>query len=322
MKNRYTYSFFLLVASLFLAAGCSDDDCPGTSNNGLVSPGLDVTLSDTTQSPMTGVIEVYPCNPGTSVYFGNYVGNNLTPLPGMYFLSNGDVAAGQTSRPISLPIGGYNMIYWGTPKYEEPIYANPVVVDPAITLGADLSQQYFGLRKYVSDTVYYPAYDLVYAVKPIVIGSEKLSASLARKVAGIKVIVKDKNNGILSASISTMTVKIGGIAEKLNMYTGEPVTQNKTVMFPLVLSADGMQMSNATVMVFPSAANPLFQLIITLKNGTQRIFKQNLTDPLTANRKLTLTLVLGDIFTEENTGAFTIDNWTEQTEVIDIPVLD
>lgn len=47
----------------------------------------------------------------------------------MYYLQNGEIY-GDKNREISLPVGTYNMIYWGTPKYEEPIYSNPVVVDP------------------------------------------------------------------------------------------------------------------------------------------------------------------------------------------------
>ena len=137
-----------------------------------------------------------------------------------------------------------------------------------------------------------------------------------------KVIVKDKNNGILSSSISGMKVNIGGIAEKLNLYTAEPVNQTKTVTFPLVLSTDGTQMSNATVMLFPSATSPLFQLIITLKNGTVKTFKQTLSAPLKANTRLTLTLTLGDIFSEEETGNFTIDNWQEESETIEVPSLN
>ena len=161
--------------------------------------------------------------------------------------------------------------------------------DPQLTLGGDLSQQYFGLRQNLPDTTYYPVFDLVYAVKPANIGTEELNAAMKRKVAGLKVIVKDKNNGILSSSISGMKVNIGGIAEKLNLYTAEPVNQTKTVTFPLVLSTDGTQMSNATVMLFPSATSPLFQLIITLKNGTVKTFKQTLSAPLKANTRLTLT---------------------------------
>ena len=137
-----------------------------------------------------------------------------------------------------------------------------------------------------------------------------------------KVIVKDKNNGILSSSISGMKVNIGGIAEKLNLYTAEPVNQTKTVTFPLVLSTDGTQMSNATVMLFPSATSPLFQLIITLKNGTVKTFKQTLSAPLKANTRFTLTLTLGDIFSEEETGNFTIDNWQEESETIEVPSLN
>lgn len=175
---------------------------------------------------------------------------------------------------------------------------------------------------YPSDTTYYPVFDLAYAVKPAHIGTEDLSASLARQVAGLKVIVKDKNNGILSSSISSIQVLIGGIAEKLNFYTAAPVNQTKTVAFPLTLSTDGTIMSNATVMLFPSAAKPLFQLVITLKNGTVKKFQQTLSAPLKANTKLTLTLTLGDIFSEENPGDFTIDNWQEESETIDIPVLN
>ena len=33
-------------------------------------------------------------------------------------------------QELSLPAGLYNMIYWGTPKYEEPIYAHPLMRDP------------------------------------------------------------------------------------------------------------------------------------------------------------------------------------------------
>lgn len=316
----------LLTATLL--AGCADDNSPfiidtggiGGGETGLITPGIRATLDDT-QSPMSGILEAYPCQPGTSIYFGNYVEGSLTPFNGMYYLQNGEIY-GDKNREISLPVGMYNMVYWGTPKYEEPSYSNPAITDPGLTIGADLSQLYLGLRRNLPDTTYYPVYDLVYAVKPTHIGAEELSASLKRQVAGLKVTVKNKNNGVLSASIARMQVLIGGIAEKLNFYTAEPVNQSKTVTFPLVLSTDGTQMSNATVMLFPSAEKPLFQLIITLKNGTVKTYKQNLSSPLKANSKLTLTLTLGDIFSEETTGSFTLDNWEEESETIDIPILE
>ena len=119
-----------------------------------------------------------------------------------------------------------------------------------------------------------------------------------------------------------MTVHIGGIAEKMNLYTAAVTNQTKTVAFPLVLSTDGTQMSNATVMLFPSSVSPLFQLIVTLKNGTVKTFKQPLSSPLKANTRLTLTLTLAEIFSEEETGNFTIDNWQEESETIDIPSMN
>ena len=270
---------------------------------------------------MTGVLEAYPCQAGSAIYYGNYIEGKLTPFPGMYYLQDGAIY-GNKNRELSLPVGTYNMIYWGTPKYEEPIYSNPVVIDPQITIGGDLSQQYFGLRRISTDTTYYPVFDLVYTVKPAHIGTEELSAAMQRVVAGLKVIVKNKNNGILSSSIASMEVHIGGIAEKLNVYTAAPVNQTKTVAFPLVLSADGTQMSNATVMLFPSSAKPIFKLIIKLKNGNTKTYQQPLNAPLKANNKLTLTLTLGDIFSEETSGGFTIDNWQEENETIDIPTLE
>lgn len=325
---------FLTTMAAAILAGCSSDNpmLPidggngnngGGDNNGLVSPRVRATVNtpENPQSPMTGVLEVYPCQPGTSIYFGNYVEDVLTPFPGMYTLKDGNTF-GEPNRAISLPVGTYNMVYWGTPKYEEPTYSNPVVMEPQLTIGGDLAQQYFSMRQNIPDTTYYPVYDLVYAVKPANIGTEELSAAMKRQVAGLKVVVKDKNNGVLSSSIKTMEVHVGGIAEKLNMYTAAPVNQTKTVAFPLVLSTDGTQMSNATVMLFPSATSPLFQLIITLKNGTVKTFKQALSSPLKINTRLTLTLTLGDIFTEEENGNFTIDNWQEESETIEVPSLN
>ena len=78
----------------------------------------------------------------------------------------------------------------------------------------------------------------------------------------------------------------------------------------------------ATVMLFPSFGKPEFQMSIILKNGNVKSFKQTLNGPLEANSKLTLTLTLGDIFSEESSGEFTLDNWNEESQTIDVPSLD
>lgn len=311
--------------ALFMASCVKDDDCPKAvvDANALITPKLYATVenSSNTQSPMTGILTVAPCQPNSAIYFGNYVEGKLTPFDGYYNVKNGDFYQEAINREISLPAGPYNMVYWGTPKYETPIYANPAVRDPVYVIGQDMSRQTFSMFRMSKDTTYYPVFDMVYAVKATNIGTENLSAALKRTVAGLKVIVKDRDNGILSASIDSMYVHVTGISTALNFYTAQPVPTTGTVAFPLIRSTDGTQMSNATVMLFPSIGKPVFKLFILLKNGTLKSFQQSLETPMTANTKLTLTLTLGDIFSEESSGSFTIENWNEQTQTIDVPSL-
>ena len=89
----------------------------------------------------------------------------------------------------------------------------------------------------------------MHTVQSANIGSEDLKASLKRVVTGLKVIIKNKDNGILSSSIDSMTVRVTNIAGELNFYTGAPQGNPRTVAFPLVRSVDSTQMSNATVML-------------------------------------------------------------------------
>lgn len=310
------------VLAAFVAS-CSDDDDAKTDNNGLISPRINMNVSTTSgQSPLTGILTIAPCQPNSSTYYGNYVNGKLTPFYGYYHIKDGTFYDEAVNRELSLPVGTYNMIYWGTPQYKEPIYAYPALKDVSYSIGADMSKQAFGLQKISSDTIYYPVFDLVHITQPAKVGSEDLTASLQRAVTGLKVIVKDKNNGILSSSIDSTAVRITNISSELNFYTGSPQGTPLTVAFPLIRSVDGTQLSNATVMMFPSIGKPEFQLTIMLKNGTVKEFKQTMSSPLTANNKLTLTLTIGDIFSEESSGEFTIENWNEENQTIDVPILD
>ena len=308
---------FAVLAAI--VASCADDNPPQIEKSSeLVSPRLLMDVStESGQSPLTGILTIMPCKAGTSIYYGNYINRKLTPFYGYYQVKDGAFYNDGVNRELSLPAGLYNMIYWGTPKYEEPIYAHPLMRDPVYILGEDMSRQHFSLFKMEADTT-----DLVHAVQPANIGSEDLKASLKRVVTGLKVIIKDKNNGILSSSIDSMVVRITNIAGELNFYTAAPQGSPRTVAFPLVRSVDGTQMSNATVMLFPSFGKPEFQMSIILKNGNVKSFKQTLNGPLEANSKLTLTLTLGDIFSEESSGEFTLDNWNEESQTIDVPSLD
>lgn len=317
----------LLAALAFVAASCDDDESnhPDTppENGELIAPALymNVTTSDGNK-PFTGVLSIAPCTEGTSIYYGNYVNHKLTPFYGYYFVQEGSLYQSDNNRTLYLPAGTYDMIYWGTPKYEEPIYAYPAVRDPAYTIGNDLSQQDFTLLKMSEDTTYYPTYDLVYALHSVKVGEEDLDANLQRVVAGIKIILKDKDNKVLDTSITNVEVRVTNIAQQLNAYTAKPHGDACTVAFPLVRSTDGLQMSNSTVMLFPSYGTPELQLIISLEDGHTKHFSQHLKQSLKANDLLTLTISIGDILMEEGSGDFTVDDWNESSDEIDVPVLE
>lgn len=269
---------------------------------------------------MTGILEVFPCKTGTSIYFGNYINNKLTVFNGFYPIEDGHIYEG-FNRLLSLPEQTYNMVYWGTPVYEDPIYSSPSIVTPGLTIGADLSSLYLTLRKNIKEDTYNPVYDLVYAVEETDITYEDLSASLKRVVAGLKVSVTTDDSSAFSPNITNMEIRIGGIAEKLNYYTAEPENKTKTVKFELVRSEDGKQMTNGTVMLFPSANNPKLELRITLKDGTVRILTKNINTTLSADTRLTLNIVLGDIIIGEGSGNFTIEGWNETSETIEFPIV-
>ena len=135
-----------------------------------------------------------------------------------------------------------------------------------------------------------------------------------------KVSVTMNDSSTFSPNIASMEVRIGSIAEKMNYYTAQAENKTKTVKFGLVRSDDGKTMSNATVMLFPSAANPLFELRITMQDGSLHKLSQNLGSTLSANTRLTLNIVMGDIIVGETSGHFTIEEWEEASETIEFPI--
>ena len=60
----------------------------------------------------------------------------------------------------------------------------------------------------------------------------------------------------------------------------------------------------------------------TAQDGSQHILNQNLNTPLSANTRLTLNIVLGEIHTGSDAGNFTIEDWNESTETIEFPIID
>lgn len=239
---------FGVLGLLALVSACNDDhedvNAPTQVDaRSLVTPSINIRVADQfTQKAFTGILEVYPCNQNQTTYFGNYVNGKLTPFNGYYTIVNGQ-DFGNNNRNISLPINTYNMVYWGTPKYDEPIYNQPAVKSPGMTVGANVSDLYFSLRAN-QDSTYMPVYDLVYAMKTVQIGEEDIQATLSHVGAGLKIIAQMQQGKTFSPNITGIQARIGSIAEKLNFYTAEPSNMTKTVKFDLEYSADSTSMSN------------------------------------------------------------------------------
>lgn len=321
--KKYTLLAFGL---LFFAVSCCKDDNPDSSEDQipeseLIEPAVMVRLSEPlSQQPFTGALEIYPCTSESSIYYGNYINGKRSVFNGFYMIVDGDVS-GQYNRELHLPVGDYNMVYWGTPKYEEPIHNAPQVVTPPLTEGSDLSQLYFSLRSLGND-LYSPVYDLVHAIKPAHIGTDVLQTSLSRVGSALKVIVQQTDGSAFTPDIASVKVNIGNIAEKINFYTAEAENMTKTVQFELSRSEDDMTYENATVMLFPSADTPPLQLLITLQDGTEYKLQENLKSALSPNTRLTLNINVGTILPDGNPGDFTYDDWNETSETIDFPIVD
>ena len=198
------------------------------------------------------------------------------------------------------------MVYWGTPKYDEPIHNSPQIVSPGLIEGADLSKLYFSLRS-IGNGLYSPVYDLVHAVKSAHIGTDALQTSLSRVSSGLKMVIKQSDGSAFIPEIASVKVNIGNIAEKINFYTGTAENMTKTVQFELSRSEDGLSYGNITVMLFPSAANPPLELIITLQDGTEYKLSENLNATLSPNTRLTLNINVGKILVDGNPGDFDYD---------------
>ena len=326
MKNLLLTAFGFLL----LTTACSKDDPADDNNNNndnqvaeasLIAPEIDVRMAEPlSQQAFSGALEIYPCDEGSSIYYGNNISGKLSIFNGLYMIVDGNVS-GSYNRELHLPIGNYNMLYWGTPKYDEPINNSPQIVAPGLSAGADLSKLYFSLRS-IGNNLYSPTYDLVYALKPAEIGTEPLQASLSRVSAGLKIIVKQSDGSAFTTDITSVKVNIGNIAEKINFFTAQPENMTKTVQFELSRSEDGLTYQNATVMLFPSSETPPLELIITLQDGTEFTLQENLSSTLSPNTRLTLNIEVGTILPSGNPGDFTYDKWNESSENINFPLVD
>ncbi len=314
--------FFYFFSALLVFVGCSnDDECYNEANSklgNLVSPELFVTELNT-NIPYSGILDIYPCVSGTSTYYGNYRNGQLSPLNPIYTIASGSIQ--NYVRPLLLPVGTYTLLYWGVASAgADGTYDYPASTEPALVLNEDMSSQYYGLRQYSSDTICYPIYDYVFAVKQVDLGSENIAVALQRKTAGINVTLKNEDSSSLATSIDSVRVYVGNLAEKVNVYNGSYENYTKTVMIPLTIS--GTQAVNKTAMVLPSDVPPYFRVEIDLKNGETKKYETHLSSILSPGTKLSIIMVSNIIFSETTEGSgFEVSDWTETEETITLPPL-
>ena len=152
--------------------------------------------------------------------------------------------------------------------------------------------------------------------------TDYLTAASIRFSVRFKVILQQEENSSFSSSITSVNVHIGNIAEKMNFYTAEAENMTKTVKFELSRSEDATIMSNPTVMLFPSAPNPLLELFITLADGSVHTLFTALSSTSSSNTLLPLNIVVGKILPGGYPVNFTIESWNEESETIEFPVVD
>ena len=103
---------FMALSLIFLASSCSNDDRKSDEQPtpALITPDISVRMAEPLSvHPFTGILEIYPCNDESSVYYGNYFNGKLTPFYGYYTILNGDIS-GQYNRELHLPVGLVNTI--------------------------------------------------------------------------------------------------------------------------------------------------------------------------------------------------------------------
>lgn len=267
------------------------------------------------ENPFGGLLAVYPCQSGSSLYYGNYSNGNISRVYANYVIAMGSIT--QSNPPLTLPIGQYNLIYWGISKAIDVAYENPAVMEPALAIGTDTKDLYFTLRKNSGDTTYSPTFDYVFNTKQVQLGSGSISVPLRRVVAGLEITVHRGNNTVLDPSIKKIDIMVSDIAFRLNLNNALASDYSKTIAFPLTIDENRKSATNNMVTVFPTIVAPRFAIIATLNNGQQKIYRTTLNNILTAGTNVKLTVGMGEIITEETTGnGFTVSAWNEHSETI------
>lgn len=99
---------FAALGFLFFASACSKDDCncDNEPTPALITPDVSVRMAEPLSlHPFTGALEIYPCNDGSSIYYGNYVNGKLSVFYGIYTMWCSDNAyKPRSARTVSMTL--------------------------------------------------------------------------------------------------------------------------------------------------------------------------------------------------------------------------
>ena len=109
MKRIMFYMAALIcLTSVFTSCSKDEESLVTPSGEKLVTPTVRAALDEPNgQSPLTGILQAYPCQSESSTFFGNYVNGKLLPVCATYHIVDGHVSG--TNSPLSLPAGYYNV---------------------------------------------------------------------------------------------------------------------------------------------------------------------------------------------------------------------
>ena len=323
-SNSAALAGLTIVMSMALGACSNEDDAspvPAEADD-LYTPVLKASSTDGTGGTLenyTGFLEALPCTGTDYTYYGNYSSSALLlAIPAYYEVSDG--YAKNSSTPVRLPLGTYNMLYWGHPTQELAVAGD--LISPSFTIGQKMAEQTFGLASLdASANTYSPTHQFVIGTQSVAIGTDSLHADLTQATTALNINISNSSGEAMNASIDSMWISVANTAKTINAVTGAATSSSTsgTVNFGLTKSSDSMKFASGDVYLFPSVSTPSVTIYAKLANGQTKSVSHALTSTLPAGTITTVNITVETILSSlPDAGLLRVNSWVEQTESFSI----